>query len=108
MKKVFRGILVVIVASLVMGLVSCKKETEGVPQTLCPVMEGQSINKSIYVDYSGFRVYFCCKDCPAIFNKDPEKYMKKLKASGVTLEKSPSGEKWKMDAPDHSGHDHNH
>jgi YHS domain-containing protein len=59
------------------------------PQTECPVMGG-AINKELYVDYQGERVYFCCAGCPETFKKDPEKYMKKLRDEGVELEKVPA------------------
>ncbi len=62
---------------------------EGKAQTKCPVM-GWDIDKSKYADYKGNRIYFCCAGCPEDFKKDPEKYMKKLKESGVVLEKTPS------------------
>lgn len=55
-------------------------------QTTCPVMGG-TINKGLYADYKGERIYFCCKACPAEFAKDPEKYIKKLKEMGQELEK---------------------
>src|ERR1035438_3035100 len=42
--------------------------------TICPV-EGDKVDPAIHVDYKGRTIYFCCKDCPAKFNKDPEKYM---------------------------------
>jgi YHS domain-containing protein len=32
------------------------------------------------VDYKGRRIYFCCKECPPVFNKDPEKYIKLVDA----------------------------
>ena len=60
------------------------------PQTVCPVLGG-NIDKNVYVDYQGKRVYFCCTGCDAEFKKDPEKYMKKLQEEGVTLEPSPGG-----------------
>ena len=60
------------------------------PQTTCPVLAG-NIDKSVYADYKGKRIYFCCKGCDAEFNKDPEKYMKKLQDEGVTLEPAPAG-----------------
>lgn len=60
------------------------------PQTLCPVLAG-NIDKNVYADYQGKRIYFCCKGCDAEFNKDPEKYMKKLEEQGVTLEPAPAG-----------------
>ena len=50
------------------------KEAE---QTLCPVM-GNAIDKNIFVDYKGKRVYFCCKPCIEDFEKEPEKYLAKL------------------------------
>jgi YHS domain-containing protein len=59
-------------------------------QTTCPVLDGD-IDKQLYVDYKGYRIYFCCKGCPEEFMKNPEKYMNKLRDSGVTLEKSPKG-----------------
>ncbi len=66
------------------------KAAQNKAQTACPVL-GDAIDKRLYVDYKGYRIYFCCKGCPEEFMKNPEKYMKKLRDSGVTLEKSPSG-----------------
>jgi YHS domain-containing protein len=60
------------------------------PQTVCPVLGG-NVDKNVYADYKGKRIYFCCKGCDAEFKKDPEKYMKKLQEEGVTLEPSPGG-----------------
>jgi YHS domain-containing protein len=57
-------------------------------QTTCPVLGG-NINKNIYVDYQGQRIYFCCEGCIAEFKKNPEKYLEKLKEAGVTPEAVP-------------------
>jgi YHS domain-containing protein len=57
-------------------------------ETTCPVMEG-TVNKNIYADYKGKRVYFCCPPCLKAFKKDPDTYMKKLEDQGVVLEKAP-------------------
>ena len=46
-------------------------------QALCPVMGGK-INKAIFTDYNGKRIYFCCPPCVKAFESDPEKYMKAL------------------------------
>ncbi len=46
-------------------------------QTMCPVMEAP-IDKSIFVEYKGKKVYFCCTSCKADFEKNPEKYIAKL------------------------------
>lgn len=86
-------------------------------QTMCPVMGGE-IDKKIFADFQGKRVYFCCNACPAMFKKDPLKYIKKLEAEGITLDKTSQAattnapasgphqgkEEHKADA--HSGHHH--
>jgi YHS domain-containing protein len=46
-------------------------------QTVCQVMGG-AINKEIFSEYKGKKVYFCCPECKAKFNADPEKYIAKL------------------------------
>ena len=48
-----------------------------VSQTTCPVM-GKPINESIYTEYKGQKVYFCCPPCVDKFKADPEKYVKDL------------------------------
>jgi YHS domain-containing protein len=57
-------------------------------QTNCPIMGGK-VNKAVFADYQGKRVYFCCGMCPATFKKDPAKYIKALEAQGVALDKTP-------------------
>jgi YHS domain-containing protein len=47
-------------------------------QTKCPVMPNNPIDKNVFVEYKGKKVYFCCEVCKAEFNKDPEKYIKDL------------------------------
>jgi YHS domain-containing protein len=61
----------------------------GQPQTQCPVLGGK-INKNVYADYKGQRIYFCCAGCDKEFKKDPEKYLKKLRDQGITLEPAPA------------------
>lgn len=47
-------------------------------QQHCPVMDGMKIDRDIYVDHNGKRVYFCCAGCIAAFQAEPEKYMERL------------------------------
>lgn len=47
-------------------------------QTTCPVMGGK-INKELFADHDGKRVYFCCPACLPKFEKEPEKYIKILR-----------------------------
>ena len=53
-------------------------EAIAIAQTTCPVMEGNPIDKAIFVEYEGKKVYFCCAGCPEAFLAEPEKYLAKL------------------------------
>jgi YHS domain-containing protein len=47
--------------------------------TICPVMGGKiDENTAFRVEYNGKVIGFCCAECVVEFNKDPEKYMKKV------------------------------
>lgn len=50
-------------------------------QTTCPVMGGK-VNKDLYVDHDGQRIYVCCKGCIDTVRKNPEKYIGKLAEKG--------------------------
>ena len=58
-------------------------------QTHCPVMKKNPVNKKLYVDVKGYRIYVCCKGCIGKVKADPDKYIKELEAKGITLEKTP-------------------
>ncbi|MCI5223424.1 MAG: YHS domain-containing protein [Candidatus Electrothrix sp. AR4] len=77
------------------------------PQTTCPVMGG-SINKEVYADHEGKRVYFCCPACIEQFKKDPETYLAKLKEMGQEPElikgDEKDGEKEVTDKAEHKEH----
>lgn len=62
------------------------KVMNGKVQTQCPMMGGE-IDKSVFADYDGKRIYFAGKMCRDEFYKDPMKYIKKLESEGVILEK---------------------
>ena len=51
--------------------------TTTVEQTTCPVMGGP-VNKAVFTEYEGKKVYFCCPGCDEKFKADPEKYLSKL------------------------------
>ena len=110
MKKLFYFPLVLLAAGIVASGIfmtpadGAEKKVKA--QTICPVM-GDPINKKFFVDYKGYRVYFCCASCPDEFKKNPEKYMKKLRESGVTLEKSPKRNKTMQPARNTGGHSNN-
>jgi len=88
---------VAIAAIMVTGICHVVRANEPAPaaaakaitmQTTCPVMEGQPINKKLFVDFEGKRIYVCCGTCVKMLKKDPAKYVKMLEAQGVTLDKA--------------------
>ena len=87
-------ILLAAVVAIGLCLTACKKKEQPAPaspatpkasasaateveQTVCPVT-GEKINKNIFVEYKGKKVYFCMESCKQAFEKDPEKYIAKL------------------------------
>jgi YHS domain-containing protein len=86
--KIFKALILVL--TLAAFAASSVWAAEAKPQTVCPVLGG-NVNKQVYADYKGKRIYFCCAGCDAEFKKDPEKYMKKLQEQGIKLEPCPAG-----------------
>ena len=54
-----------------------KKIAAAAEQTTCPIME-MAIDKKVFVEYKGKKVYFCCPGCEDKFEKEPAKYVAKL------------------------------
>ncbi len=91
--RIKRLVIMLLVAGVLLaglsGLQGCKKSEPAVPpeseevasaeieQTICPVMKG-AIKKSVFTEYNGKKVYFCCAGCKEKFEKEPEKYIAKL------------------------------
>lgn len=84
------GMVFAVAALLLIALQGCRKKSQPVPappakeiapasveQTICPVMGG-AIDKNIFTEYKGKKVYFCCLGCKDTFEKEPEKYLDKL------------------------------
>lgn len=69
-------------------------------QTTCPVSGEKLEDKSVFTDYEGRRVFFCCKKCRGTFNENPAKYLKKLDTGNQVKSENMK----KMDHSDHSGH----
>ena len=91
MNYIVKMISVVALVSFLMAMPSYGYAEEG-NQTECPVLN-RPVKKNVYADYKGKRVYFCCPPCIPKFNKDPEKYMKKMEEQGVVLDNAPEPKK---------------
>jgi hypothetical protein len=59
------------------------------PQTECPIMAGSAINKNLFADVEGKRIYVCCKGCIAPIKADPKKIIADMTAKGIALEDAP-------------------
>jgi YHS domain-containing protein len=91
----FVGFVVVLFAFAV-GAYSTEKDTHGhdhddtvaasedvqTTNVVCPVMTSNEVDPDIFTDYEGKRVYFCCFNCKAAFEKDPQKYLALLPQFG--------------------------
>lgn len=55
------------------------------PQEICLVMGGK-INKKLFTDIQGQRVYYCCAMCQPKFKANPDSFFQKAAADGVVFE----------------------
>ena len=90
-KKLTVFFLVSMIMLTIFSMAGCKEKSEpeqvaepieeaaveAIEQTKCPVMNG-TINKELFTEYKGKKVYFCCPGCKEQFLKEPEKYLSKL------------------------------
>ena len=97
MKLIVRAAVMLLVLAI-SATATFAADQDSQQQTTCPVMGGK-INKDIYADHEGKRVYFCCDACVSPFKKDPAKYISKLEGEGVVLETVATGD---------AHHDHEH
>lgn len=58
-------------------------------QTVCPVMN-KPVDRTLFVDAGGKRLYVCCEACVKIAGQSPAKYMAKAEAGGVVLDRAPA------------------
>ncbi len=49
-------------------------------QVACP-LTGKPINREVFVESGGKKVYFCCADCKSKYEAAPQKYAKRLEAA---------------------------
>src|SRR3990172_2539946 len=54
------------------------------------VISGKPINPSIYADYEGYRVYFCCPTSRSDFQQNAQRYLQAIKLRGILLEPTPA------------------
>jgi YHS domain-containing protein len=67
-------------------------------QTTCPVSGKELKDKSVFADYEGRRIVFCCQGCIGRFMENPQKYLKQMDQSA----KPEQEESMKDNKADHS------
>ena len=91
--KLFPIVLSGMIALALVGAVTVRAADAAAPagkkQELCPIMGGP-IDKKLFVDYQGKRIYVCCEDCLAQVKANPAESLKKLAAAGVTPAATPA------------------
>ncbi|MHC4885573.1 MAG: hypothetical protein ACYTGH_10860 [Planctomycetota bacterium] len=85
MKYVRKAVVLFCLLALSMGVSHADELKNPKLQTTCPIM-GLKINKKLFVDAAGQRIYVCCKGCIPVVKKDPEKALSKLAAKGEFAE----------------------
>lgn len=72
---------------------SINQEAQGAARTqrACPVMGGEigPIDKALYVDVKGKRIYICCAACENAILADPDTYIEKIEKRGETVVDAP-------------------
>jgi YHS domain-containing protein len=71
-------VLLVAVSGLVAEEKAGKEEAKKEFKATCPVAGKPAIEASFVTLKGGEKVYFCCKNCPKAFEKDPEKFGTKV------------------------------
>ena len=68
--------------AMMMGEPAKEIVSQAIEQKTCPVMKAPinraQLNKELYTEYKGKKVYFCCPSCKERFEQAPEQYLSKL------------------------------
>ena len=82
MNKILKGGLLLVLAFSLLYPVASTAEEPGI----CPVL-GKKASLSNSYKYGGKTYYFCSPDCVANFQKDPGKYISRIKEIGLSAQK---------------------
>jgi YHS domain-containing protein len=65
------------------------KGESGKPQSV-DVISGKPVSPSVYADYEGYRVYFCCATSRSDFQQNAQGYLQAMKLRGILLVPTPA------------------
>ena len=76
MRKI--GVVLALACFLFCAGLSLAEEAVDAGNKVCPVT-GEQVDPNVTYEYQGKIYHFCCSGCIAPFQKDPQKYIKKIK-----------------------------
>ena len=97
-KRNLAAALLITAVVFAMGSHAQEEQAAAQKQTYCPVMKKNPVNKKLYIDVKGYRIYVCCAGCIGKIKADPDKYIKAMQAEGIELEKAPAKEKPELES----------
>ena len=75
-----KSVIAMFIFTMVLGVAVIRAfdgDGKAVTNKKCPVMQ-TDVSEKQRIEYKGQYVYFCCENCKATFEKDPEKYIANL------------------------------
>jgi YHS domain-containing protein len=60
---------------------------QGKPQSV-DVISGKPVNRSVFGDYNGQRVYFCCPESKKTFDANTQAYLEAIRKQGIILDRA--------------------
>ena len=68
---------------------------------MCPVMPAMAAKPTVFADYHGMRVHFCCRMCPPKFNANPQSFLNTMRSDPAAAKKIDGAEAaWAAAHPD--------
>ena len=89
------------------GLMAQNSAAQPAPNKFCPVMTEEEADSSITTTYMGRKIAFCCDNCLAKFQANPERYFSRLVSAGDAAdEQAVSSGSDGQNLPSAPGHEH--
>jgi YHS domain-containing protein len=99
-----------ILAAPLAGYAADEKKADVKPYKLdkCVVSDEKlgEMGKPYVMEYKGQEIKFCCKSCKKDFDKNPEKFIKKMQEAEKKQAAKPVAPAANKPADDHAGHNH--
>ncbi len=82
LRNIMNGFLLFV--TILMIFVTGSSQAQTVTNEYCPVTTTEKVDKNVFLDYKGQRIYFCCNKCRRDFMADPGAYLANLQTTDNT------------------------